>query len=110
MNVLPCFRQVALHWNGAHVQEHLQDCLSLLSPWCMAQHFATRSCAQIFCRRILERVLPSGGDPRWELLSSMVESSWAQGDKEKNERKLGEDFYLTAFDPERCFNARDIFR
>ena len=105
---------VALSWDGGRSQqeEQVSEALGLLAPWCMAQHFATRSCAQTFVRKL--HLLASRNHPdlarEYSLLAGMVESCFGQGDQEKNERKIQEDFYLSEFDPVRCFNPRDIFK
>ncbi len=101
----------AMGRRGAGRAEELSHALSFTAPWCMAQHFATRTCAQVFVRRLHAALQAEDrtASAKFHLLMDMVEGSFSQGDKDKNAKKVKDDFYLSHFDPVKCFNFRDVF-
>ena len=94
-------------------EETCQEALSVMSVWCMAQHFAVRTYAQVFVQKLLEfcdikgfasLVLQFG-----QIGRCVADSIAYQGSNMKNAEKLRQDFYLTVFEPMEAFNLGTIF-
>lgn len=87
-------------------EEGLEKAIKEISPWCMAQHFATRIVAQICFRKIWKECEIKAVDlvDKYSVLKDCIASSVNPG----NSDKISEDFYLTAFDPLEHLNFEDI--
>jgi len=77
--------------------EALEKAMKEISPWCMAQHFATRIVAQICFRKIWKICENKALDlvEKFAVLKDCIARSVNPG----NSEKISEDFYLTIFDP-----------
>lgn len=92
----------------------LERAIRTVSPWLMAQHFATRICAQIMFRKLYKAALDSDSktmfETKYEILKSCVDATMRQGNHAKNIEKLEKGgFFLNEFHPGDCFNLMDIF-
>ena len=79
----------------------LDKLLSLIAPWCMAQHFGTRIVAQVNFRKIYKLIAEKEMKElknKWSVIYNCLEETIGQGNQAKNVEKLSHDFYLSTFD------------
>ncbi len=99
----------AEHVNNAVI---LDETMQKVAPWCMAQHFATRRCAQCCLTKMYSKAVKMASDvfeAKYSFLLKCVDQCILQGDSDKNWKLKNEDLFLTHFDPVRCFSLRDVF-
>lgn len=108
LSTVPSFLQMLTHiaLNSLDNQVKL-SVMDQLMPWCMAQHFTTRTCAQVCFKKIVQNT----NDQCEHHLHFLkcIDLCVEQGDKEKNVAKMKEDFFLNDFDPFDNQNVKDIF-
>jgi tRNA(Leu) C34 or U34 (ribose-2'-O)-methylase TrmL len=110
LGAVPSFLFIKTHIAICCPESDITATMKLVAPWCMAQHFSTRTTAQVCFKRLYEKYLAICSSPVAEFAQVLncVEECAAQGDQKKNNDKLEETPILTHLDPIANFNVRDM--